>query len=92
MKLYVFADKIPEKCVECDFICYDTGEECSVCGLSGREVNKMVRRKVPKGTNFDDMTDAEVEEMENWINNYPRRIHDYHSAGELFKEEVRKIG
>ena len=54
--------------------------------------NKMVRRKVPKGTNFDDMTDAEVEEMENWINNYPRRIHDYHSAGELFKEEVRKIG
>ena len=52
----------------------------------------MVRRKVPKGTNFDDMTDAEVEEMENWINNYPRRIHDYHSAGELFKEEVRKIG
>ena len=54
--------------------------------------NKMVRRKVPKGTNFDDMTDAEVEEMENWINDYPRRIHDYHSAGELFKEEVRKIG
>ena len=34
MKLYVFADKIPEKCVECDFICYDTGEECSVWARS----------------------------------------------------------
>ncbi len=54
--------------------------------------NKMVRRKVPKGTNFDGMTDAEVEEMENWINNYPRRIHGYHSAGELFEEELKKIG
>ncbi|HAG64483.1 MAG TPA: IS30 family transposase, partial [Ruthenibacterium lactatiformans] len=54
--------------------------------------NKMVRRKVPKGTNFDSMTDAEVEEMENWINNYPRRIHGYRSAGELFEEELKKIG
>ena len=54
--------------------------------------NKMVRRKVPKGTNFDGMTDAEVEEMENWINNYPRRIHGYRSAGELFEEELKKIG
>jgi hypothetical protein len=44
MKLYVFADKIPEKCVECDFICYDTGEECSVCGLSGREVKNAEKR------------------------------------------------
>ncbi|MGF0032592.1 IS30 family transposase [Bariatricus sp. SGI.154] len=53
--------------------------------------NKMVRRKIPKGTNFDGKTDEEIETIENWINNYPRRIHGYRSAGELFKEEVRKI-
>lgn len=53
--------------------------------------NKMVRRKVPKGTNFDDKTDAEIEDIENWVNNYPRRIHGYHSAKELFDEEIRKI-
>lgn len=53
--------------------------------------NKMVRRKVPKGTNFDDKTDEEIEEIENWINGYPRRIHDYRSAGELFTEELEKL-
>lgn len=53
--------------------------------------NKMVRRKIPKGTNFDGKTDKEIEEIENWINGYPRGIHNYHSAGELFNEEIRKI-
>lgn len=53
--------------------------------------NKMIRRKVPKGTNFDDKTDEEIKEIEDWINNYPRRIHGYHSAGELFAEELKKL-
>lgn len=53
--------------------------------------NKMVRRKVPKGTNFDDKTEEEIGAIEGWINNYPRRIHGYHSARELFDEEVRKL-
>ena len=53
--------------------------------------NKMVRRKVPKGTNFDDKTDEEIEKIEDWINNYPRRIHDYHTAAERFNEEIAKL-
>ncbi len=53
--------------------------------------NKMVRRKVPKGTNFDDKTDEEIKKIEGWINSYPRRIHGYRSAGELFTEELEKL-
>lgn len=53
--------------------------------------NKMVRRKVPKGTNFDDKTDTDIQSIEEWINNYPRRIHGYHTAAELFKEEIKKL-
>ena len=53
--------------------------------------NKMVRRKVPKGTNFDDKTDEEIKQIESWINGYPRRIHGYRSAGELFTEELEKL-
>ncbi len=53
--------------------------------------NKMVRRKVPKGTNFDDKTDEEIKEIEDWINGYPRKIHGYHSAGELFEAEVENL-
>lgn len=32
-----------------------------------------------------------VESIENWINGYPRKIHGYHSAGELFEEEVKQL-
>ena len=54
--------------------------------------NKMVRRKIPKGTNFDGKTDEEIEQIESWVNRYPRGIHNFRSAGELFNDEIRKIG
>lgn len=53
--------------------------------------NKMIRRKVPKGTDLDGKTDEEIAEIEDWVNNYPRRIHGYHSAAELFNEEIAKL-
>lgn len=52
--------------------------------------NRMVRRKVPKGTDFDDMTDEEIQQIEDWMNQYPRKIHNYYSAGELFEIEIRR--
>lgn len=58
---------------------------------SNENNNKMVRRKVPKGTNFDDMTDEEVLDMQVWINGYPRRIHGYRSATELFEKELVEL-
>lgn len=53
--------------------------------------NRMVRRKVPKGINFDARTDEEIQAVENWVNKYPRRIHGYRSAGQLFNEEIKRI-
>ena len=58
---------------------------------SNEVTNKMIRRHIPKGTNFDEKTDEEISAIESWVNNYPRKIHGYHSAGELFEEEIRKI-
>lgn len=55
---------------------------------TNENTNKMVRRKIPKGSNFDNKTDEEIEEIENWINNYPRRILGYHSSKELFEREI----
>lgn len=54
--------------------------------------NKLIRRHIPKGTNFDGKTDEEIEHIEQWMNNYPRKIHGYHSAQEMFDAEIRKIG
>ncbi len=53
--------------------------------------NKMIRRKIPKGTNFDERADGEIKEIENWINSYPRKIHGYRCAKELFDKEIDKL-
>lgn len=53
--------------------------------------NKMVRRKIPKGTNFDHKTEEEIQQIEEWINHYPRRIFGFRSSQELYKEEMEKL-
>lgn len=53
--------------------------------------NRLIRRHIPKGTDFDDRTDEEIEYIENWINKYPRGILDYKTAEELFAEELGKL-
>ena len=58
---------------------------------SRKRDNQKIFVLIAKGTNFDDRTEEEVESIENWINGYPRKIHGYHSAGELFEEEVKQL-
>lgn len=53
--------------------------------------NRLVRRKIPKGTNFDDKTEEEIQGVEDWINNYPRRMFGYQSAQMLFDMEIAAI-
>lgn len=61
---------------------------CSWERGSNECANKMVRRKIPKGSNFDDKTPEEISGIENWINNYPRRLFGYHTAEEQFQREL----
>lgn len=53
--------------------------------------NRLIRRHIPKGVDFDDTTDTEIAYIEEWINNYPRGIFDYKTSAELFEEELRKL-
>lgn len=41
---------------------------------TNENINRMIRRFFPKGTNFDDVTPAQVSFVQDWINNYPRGI------------------
>ena len=58
---------------------------------SNEVTNRMVRRKVPKGTNFDDRTEKDIQEVENWINNYPRELFDYETAQMQFDRELELL-
>lgn len=41
---------------------------------TNENINRMIRRFFPKGTNFDEVTPSQVAAVESWINNYPRGI------------------
>lgn len=58
---------------------------------SNENLNKMIRRWIPKGTNFDSKTSGEIISIQEWMNHYPRRIFGYRSSAELFEQELAKI-
>lgn len=51
---------------------------------SNEVANKLIRRFVPKGTNINSLTKTDIKRIEQWMNNYPRRIFGYRTADEIF--------
>jgi IS30 family transposase len=48
-------------------------------------INGLIRRFLPKGTNFDNITDEQIKKIENWINNRSMKILGWKSPNEIFK-------
>lgn len=48
--------------------------------------NKMIRRFIPKGTDISKLSDKDIKRIEEWMNNYPRKILGYKTANELVSE------
>ena len=53
---------------------------------TNENINRMIRRRFPKGTDFDSVTASQVQAVEDWINGYPREILGYKSASFKFSE------
>lgn len=50
---------------------------------SNENGNRILRRFVPKGTDIGKLTDKELQRIEDWVNNYPRKIPGYKTAKEI---------
>lgn len=59
---------------------------------SNENNNKLIRRWLPKGTDFTDLTEKEVLRIENWMNNYPRKKLSGYSSRLLFQAELAALG
>ena len=51
---------------------------------SNENGNRILRRFIPKGADIGTFTDAELQRIEDWVNNYPRRIFGYKSANDMY--------
>jgi IS30 family transposase len=55
---------------------------------SNENQNKLIRRHYPKGMNFKNITAKDAAHVEQWLNQYPRKIFGYRSAEDLFNEQI----
>ena len=53
---------------------------------SNENHNRMIRRFIPKGRSMATVTESEVKDIENWMNNYPRKILGYKTPNQLVLE------
>lgn len=58
---------------------------------SNENQNKLVRRHAPKGSSFEDMTDERADYIEGWMNDYPRKMFNWHTPEEVFQTEIKAL-
>lgn len=72
-------------------IMYTCHPYCSCERGSNENMHRFIRRILPKGVSFKNLTRNKLKEIEEYINSYPRRIFDGKCANQVFKSEVGKI-
>ena len=58
---------------------------------SNENQNRFIRRFIPKGIPISNYSNSDIQIIQDFINNYPRKILGWHSSQELFDEELKKI-
>lgn len=53
---------------------------------SNENLNRMIRRWIPKGDDIGLYSDEEIRRIQEWINNYPRKIFGWKSSREMMED------
>lgn len=51
---------------------------------SNENVNRLIRRFIPKGTDIGKLSKRAIQRIEHWLNNYPRRLLSYKTAKQAY--------
>lgn len=55
---------------------------------SNEQMHTLIRRFIPKGSTISKYSKNRIDEIEDWINNYPRRILGSYTSMQLLKREI----
>jgi IS30 family transposase len=58
---------------------------------TNENTNGLLRQFIPKGTDFDTVTDEDLQKYVNLLNNRPRKRHGFKSPNEIFQMELDKV-
>ena len=52
---------------------------------SNENANRLIRRWFPKGTDFSKVTAAQIAALQDWINNYPRKVLSWATSNTVYE-------
>ncbi|MEF9976264.1 MAG: IS30 family transposase, partial [Oscillospiraceae bacterium] len=58
---------------------------------SNERANRIIRRFIPKGEDIKKYSHSKIKFIQDWINDYPRKILGWKSANMLFSTEMSQI-
>ena len=58
---------------------------------SNENQNGLIRRHLPKGTDLSQVSPREVKQVEEWLNNYPRKMFGFLCSEQLFQAEIAAL-
>ena len=59
---------------------------------SNENQNRLIRKHYPKGCTFTRVTRSDIVKLENWINNYPRKLFGWRSSNDMFAAALKELG
>ena len=59
---------------------------------TNERINREIRRMIPKGSDLSKYTPADIQRVEDWVNDYPRQVLGYYTSRELFDRELTRLG
>lgn len=85
---FCWHDKVNQALKTKSFFCnpYSSWEKGTV-----ENINGLIRRFFPKKTDFDKITEEEIQQVEDWINNRPMKVLGYKSPNEKYAELQQKM-
>lgn len=75
--------------IGCDFYFARPYHSCDR-GLN-QNTNGLIRRYLPKGTNFDTISESEVEQIQDCLNNRPRKSLRYKTPNEVMNKYLQRV-
>lgn len=64
---------------------------CSHERGSNENNNKLIRKFIKKQTDIGRLSHERIKKIEEWMNNYPRKIFGYRTSKEIFEENLAKL-
>lgn len=62
---------------------------CSSERGTNERINREIRRLLPKGTDLSKISRETIQQVENWVNNYPRQVLGFYTSAELYARYVK---